>query len=290
MQNEKVQLIAAVSGGIDSVVMLHRLVQAGERPLVAHVDHGLRAESVDDAVFVENLAKVYGLVFACTRLSLEAGASEENARTARYEWLEHLRESRGASTVATAHHQDDVLETIMINLARGTNWRGLCSLRETSTRRRPLIHLSKAEVVAYAIENNLQWRDDKTNDDVRFLRNYFRHGLAGKLDVQSRTMLLGLYERQCVLRQQIEDKVDEIENSWTMPTGSLSRHHIIMCDDASAQEVLRRWLGVSLETALLKRLVWFAKVARSGAKFSLDGSRFVAASSRDLVVSPREDC
>lgn len=282
-------LIVAVSGGIDSVVMLHLLVMHGNRPLVvAHVDHGIRSDSADDEQFVSGLAKRYGLTYVSTKLGLSAATSEEKARMARYEWLEKIRHDHGAVAIATAHHEDDVFETIFINLLRGTGWRGICSLRQTESRVRPLLGHSKAWIIDYALTHELSWHEDSTNESLRYLRNRIRHGVTPRLTSEQRQELKGLYESQCLLREEIASETKRIVAVVT-EHGSLLRYPVIMMDEREAIELLRAWLGESLENSRYFDLLVFLKTARSGAKWSLDGRRFVVASIRSLIVeSPRD--
>jgi len=282
-------LIVAVSGGVDSVVLLNILATADkQRLVVAHVDHGIRLESSADARFVEDLAKRYGCIYESTRLRLGAGASEEEARDARYAWLETVRAKHDADAIATAHHQDDVIETIILNLMRGTGWRGVCSLRETATRHRPLLDWDKARVVTYALEHDLQWVEDSTNDDVRLTRNYIRHGIMPRLSAQQRNVYKQLYKKQCKLREQIEAEDAALLKKYT-DKGSIKRYPLIMAPNSVARELVRAWLPVPLETKRLRELLLFAKTAKPGAKWSLDKGQFVEAESRQLIVrAPRD--
>ncbi|HEX6258362.1 MAG TPA: tRNA lysidine(34) synthetase TilS, partial [Candidatus Saccharimonadales bacterium] len=122
--------VVAVSGGVDSIVLLDMLAgQAGLELIVAHFDHGIRQDSTEDAEFVRAAAQRYSLPFELGQATLGPGASEEAARTARYSFLRSIAKKYQARIV-TAHHADDVIETIAINVARGTGWRGLVSLRD----------------------------------------------------------------------------------------------------------------------------------------------------------------
>ncbi|MDQ2972887.1 MAG: tRNA lysidine(34) synthetase TilS [bacterium] len=177
--------IIAVSGGVDSVVLLHliaRKPKAESRKLiVAHVDHGIRPESVEDAKFVEQLAKMYGLKFESKRFELGSGASEQKARTARYSYLFELCEKHKAKLV-TAHHQGDLIETSVLNMIRGTGPHGLANMLSGDFIIRPLLKIPKTEIIKYAKENNLEWREDSTNLDQAYLRNYIRQNLITKLE------------------------------------------------------------------------------------------------------------
>lgn len=257
--------IVGVSGGVDSAVLLDMLVDSRTADLVvAHVDHGIRDDSGQDAELVKRMAEKYGLPYEVTELHLGSSASEEQARDKRYAWLDSLREKYSASAVTTAHHQDDLIETIIINLQRGTGWRGLCSLRETETRKRPMLILSKASIVSYAIERGLEWREDSTNDDLRYRRNYIRHGIMPRLDATVRRELIKLYNAQLALRSEIENKVDETSRLARSGEG-LSRYWLIMLPKIVAIEVLRKECGGILVAQQLSQLLLFAKTARIGA-------------------------
>lgn len=283
-----VKYIVAVSGGIDSVVMLDLFAKQQIAIVVAHVDHGIRDESHEDEVFVRELANKYGVEYVSTRLELGALSSEDAARQARYVWLEEVRERYGAEAIATAHHQDDVIETMCLNLLRGTGWRGLCSLRTTSSRVRPLLGWSKAQVVGYAIDHGLGWREDSTNESLRYTRNRIRTQVITRLDSVQRQQFLDLYEAQKKLRRDIRGEVAAIE-ARCVSEGELGRYHVTMVDEAVAVELVRRWLGESLERRRFRDLLLFMKTARPGARWSLNEAHYIRAKARGFIVERRSD-
>lgn len=281
------KIIVAVSGGIDSMALLDMMVKQASRQflIVAHVDHGIRSDSHDDAVFVEQAAYHYKLPFATTKLQLQPGVSEEAARQARYAWLSQIRRDYGAVSVVTAHHQDDVIETIFLNLIRGTGWRGLASIRNKETLRRPLLNMSKAEIIEYALKHNLKWHDDSTNQDVRLTRNYIRHLLVPRLTAKQRTALIALWRSQCTLREQIESVLAEVYTAAKNDDG-LSRYWLVMSDPKVQDEVVQLWLGRSLQRATLERLRHFIATARNGAICPVEGDLRLSLEHNRLVVKP----
>lgn len=168
------RVAVAVSGGVDSVCLLDLLVATagwhGGVLSVVTVDHGTRAESAGDARFVEALAAGHGL--ACVRIELHAGdASEARLRELRYAAFAGLDVDR----IALGHHRDDLAETVLIHLLRGTGTTGLGGMRRRRDRYvRPLLDVPRAELLDYAAARGLHWREDPTNADPGRLRNRVR--------------------------------------------------------------------------------------------------------------------
>lgn len=184
--------VVAVSGGVDSMVLLDLLTKLPKLELiVAHFDHGMRPDSAADCQFVAEQAISYGLQFVSGSGSLGPTASEAKARAARYDFLRCVEQSESASAIITAHHQDDVLETAIINLSRGTGRRGLTALSNRPDLVRPLLNIPKTELLDYASEASLIWREDASNANPRYLRNYIRHSLMSNIIGDDRQQFLG---------------------------------------------------------------------------------------------------
>lgn len=276
--------IVAVSGGVDSVVLLDMLVaMPGVDLVVAHVDHGIRADSHEDAAFVRTLAGEHNLIYEEARLDLQGRSDEDTARRARHSWLESVYTRHSADAIITAHHRDDVLETVLINLVRGTGWRGLQSLRETGVYKRPLITTAKIDIVTHAINQGLKWREDSTNDDVRYLRNYIRHGVIPRLSFEQTGELYTLYENQCKIGEMITAASKQLLRLASDGEGSLSRYWLIMTPDKVARELLRQKYG-AMTSAQLSKLLAFARTARHGTKLELSGQHAFRVTSRRLIV------
>ncbi len=175
-------LVVAVSGGLDSTVLLHLLRFESRldpaRLVVAHFDHGLRATSAGDARWVRGLARAWGLPFRHAR-SDRPPSSEAAARDQRYTFLDAVRAEVGATWVVTAHHADDQAETVLFRALRGTGLDGLGGMHEAGAghRLRPLLPFWRGELEAYARRVRLDWRLDATNLEVAFARNAVRHEL-----------------------------------------------------------------------------------------------------------------
>ncbi len=181
-KNEKTLL--AVSGGIDSVVMLNLFTKAGFKCAIAHCNFHLRNKEYDaDDQFVSQLAQRYNvdyykIDFDTKNYAQEHGVSVEMAaRTLRYEWFEKIRIESKSAYIATAHHQNDVVETFFMNLARGTGIRGLSGIKIKNERHiiRPMLFAQRKDIEEYCHLENLEYRIDSTNSQTKYVRNKFRH-------------------------------------------------------------------------------------------------------------------
>lgn len=279
--------IVAVSGGVDSVVLLDILHKhSGADLVVAHMDHAIRGDSHEDEKFVRSLAEQYGLPFESIRL-VDPKPDEASLRTARYQWLDQIRQFHQADAVATAHHHDDALETMVINHLRGTGWRGLSALRSHRHLYRPLLPMSKAGVVRYALENKLPWREDSTNGDVRYLRNAVRHHVMPKLQKHGRRQQLSeLHHKQRRVGDEIYKELDELHQRSKGKTG-IKRYHLIMLPREVAGELLYFISPSGLQARHVRQLLHFARSARPGSKLRLPGNLHAVVTTDELIVTPR---
>ena len=254
--------LIAVSGGVDSVVLLDMLAKKHKNILVAHFDHGIREDSKEDAIFVRQLAVKYGVKFFTKREELGANASEEKARRARYKFLRELSEKQNA-TIVTAHHLDDVVETIIINMVRGTGWRGLAVLNAEDIYR-PLINFKKQEIINYAKQNNLKWREDSTNSLNVYMRNIVRHKID--LNNEQKNELQILHQEQIRLAEEIKSEVTSLLKS-IKNDNKISRYFINSIDQASAYEIIRELTKGELTPSQIDSVINAIKTQRNGTIF-----------------------
>src|ERR671912_374704 len=169
--------LALVSGGPDSVALLRVVVALGGEPVVLHVDHGLRGEeSRADAEFVRDLCRRSSLRCEVRRIMLDDSSNlQEWARDERYRLAEEVADGIGLGVVATGHTADDVAETVLMNLARGTGLRGLAGIPPVRGKvQRPLIWCTRGEILNYLKELDQPYRTDPTNLTGKFARNRVR--------------------------------------------------------------------------------------------------------------------
>ena len=284
--------VVAVSGGVDSVVLLDLLAQKpGLNLVVAHYDHGIRGDSEKDRLFVQTLAKKYGLPFVFAEGKLGAKASEETARTARYEFLEKTKKAAGADAIVTAHHEDDVLETAIINILRGTGRRGLTALKSGKIIRQ-LLGVPKKDILAYAKQRKLKWREDPTNIETDYLRNWVRHKIVAKFGPKERRQMLGIIAKLKVTNKDTDAVIADVLKAKAQKD-ELDRHFFIMLSHDTAKELMAGWLrqnGItSYDKQTLERLVRAAKTYLPGKQVDIIG-KVIMLVNEDTLALARVEC
>lgn len=286
--------IIAVSGGVDSVVLLDMLVNdiipisnlpyGKPKPqfIVAHFDHGIREDSRNDAKFVKSLAKKYDLPFETKREELGTNASEDLARERRYSFLRFLTKKYNAQII-TAHHADDVVETILINLSRGTGWRGLAVMDSDIIR--PLIKMAKLEIMNYAKKNKLTWHEDITNADEKYLRNRIRKKLA-VIDDDIKRQLLGFWVHQKYLKKIIDDEIINLVNDIKASDDYMTyqRNKFANLDESVALELIRHITYGKLTRPQMKKLLDAVKDYLPSKILQAGGGIEISFTSRNFTV------
>lgn len=300
------RVIAAVSGGADSVALLcllHDLHSSGELSLdaVAHLNHAIRGrEADDDEAFCAALAASLNVTFVAARVDVPARARaarqsiEVTARHARREFLDEVRRSRGADVTATAHTADDQAETILLRAMRGTGLRGLAGIAPVGNARvRPLLATSGAALRTELGRRGQAWREDATNADLTNPRNRVRHELIPYLE---RHFNPAARAALCRLAELARDDNDILErDAVAAATATLKVDGTTLGADAPAlsalptpiaRRVVRLWLRSSTGRAYLPDIEAVRAVA-SGARRAADipGGR-VEHSGRLVVLIP----
>ncbi len=274
------------------MVLLDMLVTRGNSQLiVAHFDHGIRQDSRTDREFVQELAYKYGLQFVFDEGKLGPGASEATARDARYNFLRKVKDASGAVAIVTAHHEDDLLETAIINLIRGTGRKGISSLKSTDEIQRPLLNIPKSEIKKYAQEHGLKWHEDSTNNDNKYLRNHVRHNIMPKFNNDSRRRLREYID----IARLTNDELDSLlvrQLAGQPATNVLDRKWFANLSHAVSREVIAAWLrsnGITgFDRKTIERIVISAKTFASGKRIDVDARYNIEVRKDILALVPRE--
>jgi tRNA(Ile)-lysidine synthase len=303
------RLVVALSGGADSVALLDALVALRKRRgwdlVAAHLDHGLRAESAEDARFCEELCERLGVKLRTGHSDVRARGLRERrgledaARRERYLFLRRVANEESADAVATAHNRDDQAETVLLRLLRGSGRVGLGAM---SARRRgivrPLLTVSREQVVAHLQDRGLVWREDPSNADPRFLRNRVRHELLPYLEARFNPRIKETLARTATI---LSDEARLLQRHARRLLARACRR------DGDAVVLLRGTLGeapravarLALRTALgqaggrcgvrnIDRLLALAAdPASSGRALALPGGRVASVRFDEIRVAPR---
>lgn len=183
------KILAAISGGMDSVLMAHLLKASGLNFSIAHCNFQLRGEEATrDQEFCNELAQQFRVKFHTINFDTSAYAAQNKisiqmaARDLRYQWFEQLREQHGYDVIALAHHQNDTIETILLNLTRGTGIAGLHGILPRNGHLvRPLLFMGRDEVKEIVEQNGLKYVEDSSNASTKYVRNKLRHEVIPKL-------------------------------------------------------------------------------------------------------------
>lgn len=256
--------LIGVSGGRDSVALLHLLHAAGYAKLVVcHLNHGLRGrESGRDAVFVRRLAEKMGCPAEVERRPVAAIAKREKlsvetaARQCRHEFFAAMARRHRCGRIFLAHHADDQVETVLLNLCRGAGFRGLSGMREVSEYRagdttltmlRPLLGVRRAEIEAYVSENAISFREDSTNAETDgFTRNRIRGEVIPLLnEVFQRDVAVTIRRLSGIARAEIDSQDEWLETHWKGLSNAEGDMRIARLRDLSpglCRGVIAEWL------------------------------------------------
>ncbi len=222
------KVLLAISGGRDSVLMAHLFKTLGYSFGLAHVNFQLRSDESDaDEVFCKALAAELDVPFYTTSFNTESYAETHQisiqmaARDLRYQWLEELREAEQYDLIATAHHQNDSVETILMNLVRGTGLSGLHGiLPKRGHLVRPMLAFTRAQIDEIVEKEQLAYREDSSNQSTKYVRNKIRLEVVPKLK-ELNPALEETFEanarRFAELEELLQERVSVLRNEWMLP-------------------------------------------------------------------------
>ncbi|MDG5491794.1 tRNA lysidine(34) synthetase TilS [Psychroserpens sp. SPM9] len=230
----KAKLLIAISGGVDSVVLTHLCHELKLDITLAHCNFNLRGkESDQDENFILELAEQLGLEVFTEHFNTEAYAKQNKlsiqmaARALRYQWFDELSKALKFDYLLTAHHADDNLETVLINLTRGTGLNGLTGIPEINANIvRPLLPFSRESIESYAKLNNYKWREDSSNSSDKYLRNKLRHHVIPVLKEGNPELLQSFSNTLEHLKDTANLVDDSIHNFLDRAVASETENHI----------------------------------------------------------------
>jgi tRNA(Ile)-lysidine synthase len=292
----KQQYLIGVSGGRDSVALLHQLIDLGYRRLiVCHLDHQLRGRaSQADAKFVERLAARLHLQFEIDQTDVGglARASKQSVETAgrgaRYEFFARVARRRRCQTIFLGHHADDLVETFLMNLFRGAGPTGFGGMRETSSRRvsgtelqivRPLLGVWREEIDSYIKARRLKYRDDASNESLGPVRNRVRRRLIPYIEKQLGRNVRSTIWRAALIAADEAEWIEGLVDSKQFEAEQLDTAALRVQPRALQRRTIQRWLqaqGITeLDFDLIERVRGLLDPGATAAKTNLPRDRHV---------------
>lgn len=296
------RILLAVSGGIDSMVMLHLYAAAGYKPGIAHCNFHLRgAESDGDEQFVKSAAGNLEVAYHHQDFDTEQSAGESGisiqmaARNLRYRWFEEIRIKYEYDLIATAHNQDDVIETFFINLSRGTGIKGLTGIPVRSGKViRPMLFASRASIVDYANEHHIRFREDSSNASDKYLRNRLRHKLIPMLEEENpsfRSALMDTMHKLSETEKLYQQELGQLKQRLVRTEGDRRRIRIgdLAALDARKSILFEILSEYSFSSPAMEDIIHSLE-GPSGRQF-LSATHRIVKDREDLIITPvdRED-
>lgn len=297
--------LIGVSGGRDSVALLHLLTTLGYRRLiVCHLDHQLRGRaSTADARFVKNLAQKLHAESELGRIDVAALARrtkqsiETTGRTARYEFFARIARRRRCRTIFLGHHADDLVETFLLNLFRGAGPTGLSAMRQVTVRNvdgaqltivRPLLASTRAEIDAFVRKHRLKYRDDVSNDTVGPARNRIRHRIIPYIEKQLGRNLRAALWRAAVIAADEAEWAETLVAERERRTRDLDVKELRALPRALQRRTIHKWLqarGISnLDFETIERVRALVEPGAKPAKTNLPRDRHARRRAGKLFV------
>jgi tRNA(Ile)-lysidine synthase len=291
------KILLAVSGGVDSMVMWHFFKEAGYTYGVAHCNFQLRGkESIRDEMLVREHAGRLGIPLHVKRFEtlehakLSGISVEMAARELRYKWFDELRVYHHYALIATAHHQDDLIETFFINLVRKTGIRGMTGFNEKSGHIiRPLLFTTRAEIESHARESGIIYHKDSTNDEVIFQRNFIRHEIIPRLETLNSAFRTNLSETIGNLRSVKEFYLKEVKKQIRKITNPESQNPEIFISSllklSYPKQILYEWMSLYGFNHTQAETVYNNLAAESG-KLHFSRTHRLVKGRNTLIITP----
>lgn len=263
------------------MALLHILAEsqtASNKYIVAHFNHGIRLNSHIAEELVRTKAGQLKLPFEVGYGYLGEGASEERARQARYKFLYSVREKFEADKIVTAHHGDDLVETVVINIVRGTGRRGMSPMARNKYVIRPLLNSSKKEILDYARANNVKWNEDLTNYSSKYLRNRLRAIINQEHVACYRDELVNYIQGVTKINNKLDSELAKISR-YCLFQNKISGYEYTSLPVALGRELLATWFinnGLNnITRPKVEAADVFVRTAKPGSLMSLAKNLFL---------------
>lgn len=282
----------AVSGGVDSMVLLHLLLteykDTYQSLILLHVNHGLRLASADEAAFIESFAVQHKKMLYITRLSLSSeDFTQETARTSRYEFFFTTMRDNEVMHLLTAHHKDDDIETLMNQVLSARPPLGIAGTQthDSFTLHRPLLNQGKRAIYAYAEEKNVTYFEDASNQENDYTRNYIRNEVIPVIDNHPHLSSDGLLQ----VKSDYEDFMKICEAKFKSLDTQIARQTLVSLTPFEQAFVLRKVSGdLYLSRAYIEEIVKVSASITANAKFNTNVRSLVIAYDTVCAVSETE--
>ncbi len=246
-------IVVGVSGGVDSMVLLHVLLEYCStidcQIVCAHVHHNVRKESDQEQIFVKKYCQEHHVIFETKKLTYDKKFTEQEARMKRYDFFEEILKKYQSHYLLTAHHGDDLIETIWMKLVRGTTLKGAIGIQMESKRSfynilRPLLSLSKEEIYQYAQEQNLPYVEDSSNQDSHYTRNRYRQEILPFLKQENENVEQHFLEYSQDLEKVLAyiEKETNLRYNEIVVDNKLNWRQFQLLDSVLQDEILKKFL------------------------------------------------
>ncbi|MFO7827152.1 MAG: tRNA lysidine(34) synthetase TilS [Bacteroidales bacterium] len=244
------KILLGVSGGIDSIVMMHLFRILGYNIAIAHCNFQLRGDESDqDEEFVARLAENYQIPFHAARFNTEEIAEKEGisiqmaARDLRYEWFDELSLNNNYNYIAIAHNKNDLIETFLINLSRGTGIKGLTGIKHKSGKIiRPILFASRDAIEKFCHDNNFEYREDSSNQTTKYSRNLIRHEIIPAFESINPSFIDTMVDNINKLKDTEEIYAKNIKTAFTHTTSEKDQKIYFSIDKIKALEPIETYM------------------------------------------------
>jgi len=288
-------LVLSVSGGIDSMVMLHMLQGSPYRLVVVHFNHLKRDQSIIEKDLVDRFCKKHEIPFHYYTIRVKSGNFHHQAHILREHYLNEVAKIYNTPYILTAHHLDDLFENILIKLTRGSNLLGYAGMQQVYQAEsfiyvKPLLYVSKKEIKAYATEHQIPYLDDESNEENNYLRNRYRHSVVPIMKQENDMLLEQIKQYHMQISSAfffIRNQTIEHVQNRRIPLDQFSTWADPLKDDAIAYLVESYELSVSYETIQkIKRMLLSDK---PNSLYRLNKNHCFIKSYKEAFIKPLSD-